>query len=195
MATDTTARPSNRPRPWLVIALGVVLAVYLALTFWPAAPAVTTGVAPSRAAATKAANGIVDPEDLNVKLEALNQSRPDPGEVDRNPFAFQPKAVPPPASTAPPAFAPPANPSPQQPAGPPPPPPIPLKFIGTVEGRGVGRLAAFSDCKRTFYGREGDIVDGRYKLLKIGVESVTMAYPDGRGQQTIRLSGEECIGK
>jgi hypothetical protein len=194
MATDTPARPSNRPRPWLVIALGVVLAIYLALTFWPASPAVPAGAPPSRATAARGANGPIDPEDLKVKLEALNHSRPDPGEVDRNPFAFQPKAVPP-ANTAPPAFAPPANPVPQQPVGPPPPPPIPLKFIGIVEGGGVGKLAAFSDCKRTFYGREGDIVDGRYKLLKIGVESATMAYPDGRGQQTIRLGGQECIGK
>jgi hypothetical protein len=177
-----------------VIALGVALATYLALTFWPASPAVPAGAPPARATAARAANGPVDPEDLKVELEALNQSRPDPGEVDRNPFAFQPKAVPP-ANAAPPAFAPPANPVPQQPVGPPPPPPIPLKFIGIVEGSGVGKLAAFSDCKRTFYGREGDIVDGRYKLLKIGVESATMAYPDGRGQQTIRLGGQECIGK
>jgi len=39
------------------------------------------------------------------------------------------------------------------------------------------------------YGKEGDIIDGRYRILKIGVESIEMAYLDGRGRQTIRLSG------
>ena len=39
-------------------------------------------------------------------------------------------------------------------------------------------------------GKEGDIIDGRYRLLKIGVESADLAYVDGRGRQTIRLSGQ-----
>ncbi len=199
MATDTAASPPNRPRPWLVVALAVVLAAYLAMTFWPKAQApAPAGAPPPRAAAKAGDNGTIEPEDLKVRLEALKDARPDPGEVDRNPFRFEPKAQPPPPggpSGAPPVFTPPVNPVPPPPTGPPLPPPIPLKFIGIVEGRSVGKVAAFSDCKRTFHGREGDIVDGRYMLLKIGVESVTMSYPDGRGQQTIRLSGQECIGK
>lgn len=194
MATDTPASNPNRPRPWLVVALGLVVALYLVVTFWPSQPT-PAGQAPARPAARAAANGAIGPEELKVRLEALKDVRPDPGEVERNPFRFEAKAAPPPASSAPPTFAPAPDPTPPEPIGPPPPPPIPLKFIGIVEGRGVGKVAAFSDCKRTFYGREGDIVDGRYKLLKIGVESVTMSYPDGRGQQTIRFSGQECIGK
>jgi hypothetical protein len=39
-------------------------------------------------------------------------------------------------------------------------------------------------------GKEGDIIDGRYRLLKIGVESADLSYVDGRGRQTIRLSGQ-----
>ena len=39
------------------------------------------------------------------------------------------------------------------------------------------------------YGNEGDIIEGRYRILRIGVESIEMAYLDGRGRQTIRLSG------
>jgi hypothetical protein len=178
-----------------VVALGVVLVMYLAVTFWPSSPATLVNAPPTRAGAARADNGSVDPEDLKVRLEALSDTRPDPGEADRDPFRFQPKAVPPPPRDTAPPTDPPKDLVPQLPAGPPPPPPIPLKFIGIVEGKGVGKVAAFSDCTRTFYGREGDVVDGRYKLLKIGVESVTMVYPDGRGQQTIRLSGEGCIGK
>jgi hypothetical protein len=40
-----------------------------------------------------------------------------------------------------------------------------------------------------FKGREGEVVAGQYRILKIGVESVEMAYLDGRGRQTIRLTG------
>jgi hypothetical protein len=31
---------------------------------------------------------------------------------------------------------------------------------------------------------------GQYKIVRIGVESVVMAYPDGRGQQTIPMRGQ-----
>ena len=92
----------------------------------------------------------------------------------RNPFRFQPKpppAPPPVARPVPQVVAPPV------PTGPPPPPPIPLKFIGTVEPAPGDRVAALSDCRYTFRGREGDIVDGRYRLVRIGVESIVMEYP------------------
>jgi hypothetical protein len=195
MATDTAARAGNRPRPWLVIALGVVLAVFLVTRFWPTpSPAPAPGGARPRTPARAADDGVVDPEDLQVRLEELKTPRANPGQVERNPFRFEPKAPPPDLSAA---AKRPADPEgPVVPPPPPPPPPIPLKFIGTVEGRGVGKVAAFSDCLRTFYGREGDLVDGRYRLLKIGVESVTMTYADGRGgPQAIRLSGQECVKK
>jgi hypothetical protein len=198
MATEPASPGSGRPRPWLLVALGVVLAVFLATKFWPAPkPEPAPPRAQPRASTKTAENGPVDPEELKVQLEALKAPRPEPGEGERNPFRFYQRPPPPlpPAPPAPKATAPPED---IQPIGPPPPPPlppIPMKFIGTVEGRGVGKIAAFSDCKRTFYGREGDIVDGRYKLVKIGVESVVMMYADGRGQQTIRLTGQDCVGK
>src|SRR5436190_1097646 len=71
-----------------------------------------------------------------------------------------------------------------------PPPPIPLKFIGIVEGAERHmKLAALSDGRFTYYGREGDIIDGRYRIVRIGLESIEMVHVDGRGPQTIRLSG------
>jgi hypothetical protein len=78
--------------------------------------------------------------------------------------------------------------------GPPPPPPlapITLKFIGIVETASHGeRIAILSDGRNApFYGKEGAIIEGRYRILKIGVESVEIAYADGRGRQTIRLTG------
>jgi hypothetical protein len=79
------------------------------------------------------------------------------------------------------------------PSGPPPPlppPPIALKFIGLLETGNMQRIAILSDGRGApLYGREGDTVLGQYKILHIGVESIEMAYLDGRGRQTIRLSG------
>src|SRR5439155_13351050 len=78
------------------------------------------------------------------------------------------------------------------PTGPPPPlPPIALKFIGVVEpGSGKPAIAVLRDANgNVFHGVEGETVEGRYKILKIGVESIEMTYLDGRGRQTIRLTG------
>jgi hypothetical protein len=85
---------------------------------------------------------------------------------------------------------------PPVPEGPPPPPPIPLKYIGLIEDvPGKGKIAAFSDCRTTMRGREGEIIAGQYRLVRIGLESVVLEYVDGRGRTTIRMSGQECVGK
>jgi hypothetical protein len=84
----------------------------------------------------------------------------------------------------------------EAPTGPAQPPAIPLKYIGLMEGvPGQGKVAAFSDCRTTMRGREGEIIAGQYRLVKIGVESVVVEYVDGRGRTTIRMSGQECVGK
>jgi hypothetical protein len=76
-----------------------------------------------------------------------------------------------------------------KPPPPPPPPPITIKFIGALEKGGV-KWAIFSDGKgQPTWAKEGQTVLGQYKLLKIGVESVTMSYLDGRGVQTIPMRG------
>ena len=40
------------------------------------------------------------------------------------------------------------------------------------------------------HGKEGDIIEGRYRIVRIGDESIEMEYLDGRGRQTIRLTGQ-----
>jgi hypothetical protein len=143
----------------------------------------------------KATAATAKPADLDVRLEELKQPRPAAQPSDRNPFRFYVPPPPPPPPSAH-AVAPVVPPPPVDltPPPPPPPPPIPLKFIGKLETR-AGVIAAFSDCRTTMRGKEGDIIDGRYRLVKIGVESVVMEYLDGRGRTTIRESGQECVGK
>ena len=105
----------------------------------------------------------------------------------RDPFRFRPKTPPPaPRVQAPPpvVFAPPPD------TGPPPPAPIPLKYFGEIRVGGQ-RVAAFADGRgNTFNAKEGDILEGRYRLLRIGVDWVEVAYLDGRGRQTIRMTGQ-----
>ncbi len=140
---------------------------------------------PARAAAGRDDVGV-------VHMPSLTTARPEPQGGARNPFQFRPVAPPPSAEFArrapgPAAAAGPA--APTLPAGPPPPPPITLKFIGVVEQSARLKLAVLSDGRNVFYGKEGDTIEGRYRIERIGAESVDMAYLDGRGRQTLRLSG------
>jgi len=133
------------------------------------------------------------PDAPDVHLEALEAEHPKPGAADRNLFRFKPKAPPPPPPTS---VTKPVEttvaPVPTGPPPPPPPPPITVKFIGLAEREvpGKPRIAVLSDgLGAPQFGMEGQVVFGRYRILKIGVESIEMAYLDGRGRQTIRLSG------
>jgi len=189
MATEE-AVASTRPRAWLLILLGLAAIALIASWMWPSASA-SPGSPASNQTRPPARRGeaAVDPSDLDVKLESLQAARPETGPVERNPFRFQPKP-PPPAPPAPaPAPMPPVTTGPPPPPpGPPPPPPIPLKFIGIVEKQGF-KVAALSDCRVTYYGSEGEVIDGRYRLVRIGIESLVIEYVDGRGRTTVRLEG------
>jgi hypothetical protein len=41
-----------------------------------------------------------------------------------------------------------------------------------------------------YHGREGETIEGRYRIVRIGQESIVMEYEDGRGRTTIRLTGQ-----
>lgn len=134
----------------------------------------------------EAAKAVTAPD---VHLQALKAERPEPGEQPaRDLFRFKPKAAParPAARALPPQSV-------TAPPSPPPGPtvqPIALRFIGLVEATlQAQKIAILTDGRGIYRGREGDIIEGRYRVLRIGVESVDMANLDGTGRQTIRLSG------
>jgi hypothetical protein len=173
------------------LAIALALAIYGA---W-ASPSVAPLPA-SNGTVTASANRQAPPAAVtapDVHLEKLDEDRPKPGEADRNLFRFKPKPPPPPP---PPVQAPvrAVPPPPTTPSGPPPPPPLPpiaLKFIGLIGPTPqVPKIAVLSDGKGLpVYGKEGDIILGQFRLIRIGAESVELSYLDGRGRQTIRLSG------
>ena len=119
-----------------------------------------------------------------LRLSALKALAATPAPtIGRNPFRERPVAPPVVAGRP----APGASVESQGPQPPPPPPPITLKLVGIV--RGSGRpIAAVTDDRDVFYGREGDVVEGRYRIVKINVESIDISYVDGRGQRRIGLT-------
>jgi hypothetical protein len=185
---------SDRRTQILVGAAVLVLAIvgYRFGFMTSAAPTAASNERTQRSAAAtsgrSAPAGVAEPD---VHLQALEEERPKPGGQERNLFRFKPKAPPPPLPGARiPGAAPPAP----VPTGPPPPPPLPpinFKFIGVIDqGAGKPKIAILTDgVGPPVHGVEGGSVAGRYKILRIGAESIEMAYLDGRGRQTIRLSG------
>jgi hypothetical protein len=175
----------------VVLLAAVAFAAYEALSGRPAAsPSVDRTVASNRQARTEANRPSTSPaqEAPQVHLDALDAERKDPGEATRDIFRFRVKPPPPPPPPPKPIVGPQ---QPPPPAPPPPPPPIALKFIGVLDMPAPGkRVAVLSDGRGApVYAREGETVLGQYRILRIGAESVEMAYLDGRGRQTIRLSG------
>jgi len=171
----------------LLIALAVVGYRAIATTSRTA----TSASNRTRTTSSGGAGTTAGPAAPDVHLDALNSERPKPVDAERNLFSFRPKAAPPaPAPGNGQGVAPPPVVAPAQPAGPGTLSPIPLKFIGTVNREGKPTIAVLSDGQGLpLYGVEGGTVGGRYRIVRIGVESIEMSYLDGRGRQTIRLTG------
>jgi hypothetical protein len=183
---------TERRKQILLVLLLVVAAGLGYRQFALTSPAGSPSSNQSRPAQTQARGGtapgaaVTAPE---VHLEALSAERPTPSKNDRNLFRFKPKAPPPPPPMAE-RRATPVVPVPEQPAGPPPVPPITLKFLGTMNSEGK-TIAVLSDGQGpAMYGVEGGTIAGRFRILRVGVESVEIAYLDGRGRQTIRVGGQ-----
>lgn len=139
----------------------------------------------------------VDPAlrlDILAKLQNVNVEG-----ARRNVFEFGSAPPPPVASTKPkppvpsPLVAgnggqPGAEAQPTTPPPPPPPPRVPLKFFGFVNPQGVPvKRAFFLDGEDIHVVNEGDTVKRRYKIVRIGVNSVVVEDLDFRNQQTVPL--------
>jgi len=81
---------------------------------------------------------------------------------------------------------------PAKPAGPPPPPPINLKYYGFSTARNNGRKKAFFlDGDEISVATEGDTVNKRYRVVRIGVNSVLMEDMESKRQQSLPLTAEQ----
>ena len=98
----------------------------------------------------------------------------------RNIFKSQPEPPPIPKPQYSPVIAP-------KPTGPPPPPPITLKFFGFANRPGEPKKIFLSQGDDVFIAGEGDIVDRRYKVKRIGPASVEIEDMLNNFSQTIPL--------
>jgi hypothetical protein len=179
--------PARRRQVLLLVGLVVVLAILGWVEFGPAR---TSPAASNRLALAEAqAAPLVVPAPL--KFDALSDV-PEAASVGRNPFGYgpPPRVAAPPASQAPMVL-------PPQPAGPPVPqgpPPIPLTLTGLTDMPGPrGTMATLKEAGSgaLFQAFEGDVVDGRYRVVKIGLQAAVVSYLDGSGSRTLPLGGQE----
>ena len=183
-----------RSRTPLALLLVLLIGGAVGYWMWPwAAPTAGTPGASSAGTGRGAQAGSGDGvSDLNVDL--LKRQRSELSAPDRNPFRFERRA----SAAAPARPQAVRRPAPVQevpvgPLPPPPPPPIPLRYIGYLQPRDAvaSRVAVLSDGRNNVFNvREGEVIEGRYRLLRVGNDSADLIYLDGRGRQTIRLSGQ-----
>lgn len=81
------------------------------------------------------------------------------------------------------------------PPKPPPPPPINLKYYGYASPKGSAkRTAFFLDGEEILVAGEGDTVKKRYKVVRIGVNSVEMEDTESKSRQTLPLAPDAVMG-
>ena len=191
---------SKAPRWQLVVlALLAVVAVMLVVTIWPGGTADTTGNGQNRPRdpAVAAAEDPAVPPPLG--LDRISAQRVAPANR-RDLFRFG-SAAPAPARDAedgqadgterqdPSRGAPEQAEVPAEIVAPPVAATIPLRYVGYAETPGSGKVAALSDGRFMYHGREGDVIEGRWRVVQIGVESLVIERVDGTGRQTLRLAG------
>jgi hypothetical protein len=86
----------------------------------------------------------------------------------------------------------PVQPKPPGPAAEPPATPIPLKFYGFTNTARQGRKRAFFlDGEDILFGSEGELIKNRYKVVRIGVNSVVVEDTTNKKEQTLPLEAEQ----
>jgi hypothetical protein len=77
---------------------------------------------------------------------------------------------------------------PLPPPPPPPPPPIPLKFYGFANKPGQAKSIFLAQGEDIFIGREGDIINRRYKIIRIQQNQVEIEDVLNNNRQAIPLT-------
>jgi hypothetical protein len=75
-----------------------------------------------------------------------------------------------------------------RPPPPPPPPPIPLKFYGFSSNKSGPKQVFLSKGDDIFVAKEGQVIDRRYKIIKIGPNSVEVEDVLTNNRQTLPLT-------
>ena len=189
-----------RRRPLVVVALLHVVALSVPACR-PQAPSPDVGVgAPSGPGMNSPQPAdTLDGQSLDVRIEAMTGDRPAAADDPRNPFRFGPGT--PAGGEREPldmALTPVAAGRGSDDRAPAAPPSggaavvgaASLKFIGVLEApESVGLIAVLSDGDYVYHGRVNEVIEGRYRIVRIDVASIEIEFLQGGGRQTLRLAG------
>ncbi|MBL8231050.1 MAG: hypothetical protein JNL98_21340 [Bryobacterales bacterium] len=76
----------------------------------------------------------------------------------------------------------------------PPPPPIPLKFYGFSSPKSGAKRAFFLEGEEIFVAGEGELIKRRYKVVRIGLNSVVVEDTEHKHQQSLPLEEPPANG-
>jgi hypothetical protein len=185
----------NRKEVIVLVVVGVIVLVQAGRVFWPSAPPETAPASatssPSgftRVSARRTATGRVakpaEPRlDPTLQLDLLPQSEGTQyAGMGRNIFVTGSLPIEKPLANGTPevkTYTPPPI---------PPPPPINLKFFGFASRPGEPKKVFLSQGEDIFIGGEGDIVDRRYRILRILPASVDVEDVLNNNRQSIPLT-------
>lgn len=149
-----------------MMAAGGALALALVAWWW-----LRGGAAPQADPASQQAAGGVGAAVPRIGLDRLAQRGGPLPPNKRDIFDF---GAPPPTPEPPPTLAPvPTMPTPEPIPTPTPPPPLTVKYMGSVDNEKGIRVALFvTDKKEVLAGQVGETVMNRFRVMKIGYESV-----------------------
>ena len=175
----------QRPR-WIVLAAAGAVFLLLVYVLMPAgAPG---PAAPVRAGERSRPGPAESPLPV-IDFARIANPAPAPGLGTRDLFDFA--ATPPPPPPPPPAQSEPPAPevAPVTVPTPPPPPPLNIKYIGAVERRGAKVAMLMTDRSEVLTGQVGEMVGNRFRIVKIGLESVDIQEVGSDQVRRIPLKG------
>ncbi len=166
-----------------LLILAALVVVFLAVNFRSffggSAPS-----APASATASSARTGRPETRipDADLRLQSLEPSeRPTDSAAGRNIFEYGHRPAP--EGTV--AKVKVEDPGPPPP---PPPPPPPVRFYGFAEGSASGARRVFlTDGEAVFVARQGDVILRRYRLTRIGNDSIDIEEISGANRWTVKM--------
>ena len=177
----------KEPRRWIVPGLAIAVAASVG---WALLRDTGPAVAPSASAAEAPGTAKREPELPRIDLARLDRPRPASGIGRRDLFDFAtpPPTPPPPMPSAPPVAE--ETPPPVTVPTPPPLPPLNIKYIGAFEGKkGLKVAVLMTDRKEVLTGQAGEVVANRYRIVRIGLESVDVQDVGSEQVRRIPLKG------
>ncbi|PYQ15242.1 MAG: hypothetical protein DMF80_09980 [Acidobacteria bacterium] len=175
----------------------LVVGLAVALYFWARSGPPSTASADGAAAGGGGGAGPVgaEPEVPRIDLARLDARKvTEPGMGRRDLFDFgvppTPPPTPPPVTVAtPPPFVGPAAPTP--PPTPTPLPPLNIRYVGAIEDKRGLKVAVFlTDREEVLTGQAGQLVGNRFRIVRIGLESVDIQEVGSEQTRRIPLGGK-----